>query len=250
MFELDKIYCCDVLEGLKQLDDNSIDLIITSPPYNKKGFNGGSSKVRDCDLWHHTIDYGGDENVDNMPEEAYEQWQVDVINECIRVLKPDGSFFYNHKNRVKKNQMVSPLKWIEKSNAICRQQITWDRSSSPNMDKCRYVPCTEYLFWLIKQHKNPKFKRLDGDIPFPTEVWKFGPEQKNSHPAPFPIKLPDNIIPCVAQGEDIVVLDPFMGSGTVAVSAIKNKCHYIGFEKFQEYIDMANERIEKIKTND
>ena len=126
MLELDKIYCCDVLEGLKQLDDNSIDLIITSPPYNKKGFNGGSSKVRDCDLWHHTIDYGGDENVDNMPEEAYEQWQIDVINECIRVLKSDGSFFYNHKNRVKKNQMVSPLKWIEKSNAICRQQITWD----------------------------------------------------------------------------------------------------------------------------
>lgn len=44
MLELDKIYCCDVLEGLKQLDDNSIDLIITSPPYNKKGFNGGQEQ--------------------------------------------------------------------------------------------------------------------------------------------------------------------------------------------------------------
>lgn len=245
MLDLDKIYCCDVLEGLSKLDDNSIDLIITSPIYNKKGFNKGSSKVRKGDVWHHTIDYGGDVNIDNMDETDYENWQIDIINECIRVLKPNGSFFYNHKNRVRKNEMVSPLKWIEKSNAICRQQIVWNRFSSPNMDKCRYIPCTEFIFWLIKQHKNPRFKRLDGDIDFPTEVWNFAPELKNKHPAPFPIKLPDNIIPCVAQGEPITVLDPFMGSGTVALSAIKHKCHYIGFDKIQEYVDMANQRIKE-----
>lgn len=70
------------------------------------------------------------------------------------------------------------------------------------------------------------------------------PPQKNTeHPAPFPIEIPDNIIPCVAQGEKITVLDPFMGSGTVAVSAIKHGCDYIGFEKFQQYIDLANKRI-------
>ena len=113
MLDLDKIYCCDVLEGLSKLDDNSIDLIITSPIYNKKGFNKGSSKVRKGDVWHHTIDYGGDVNIDNMDETDYENWQIDIINECIRVLKPNGSFFYNHKNRVRKNEMVSPLKWID-----------------------------------------------------------------------------------------------------------------------------------------
>ena len=89
---------------------------------------------------------------------------------------------------------------------------------------------------------------MDG-INFTTEVWKFAPDKNNPHPAPFPIELPDNIIPCVAQGERITVLDPFMGSGTVALSAVKNGCDYIGFEKFQEYVDMANNKISEYKNN-
>ena len=114
-----------------------------------------------------------------------------------------------------------------------------------NMDKCRYIPSTEFIFWLIKEQKNPRFKRAD-NIKFQSEVWKFSPEKNNDHPAPFPITLPDNIIPSVAQGERITVSDPCMGSGTVAMSAKKNGCDYIGFELFQDYIDMANERIAKI----
>lgn len=72
------------------------------------------------------------------------------------------------------------------------------------------------------------------------------PETNNEHPAPFPITLPDNIIPSVAQGERILVLDPFLGSGTVAMSAIKNGCDYIGFDKIQEYVDMAEKNLAKI----
>ena len=104
---------------------------------------------------------------------------------------------------------------------------------------------TEYIFWLIKQRKNPRFKRQDNTL-FNSEVWSFQPQKKTKHPAPFPIELPDNIIPNVSQGERITVLDPFMGSGTVAVSAMKYNCDYIGFEREKEYIDMARERIEKM----
>ena len=245
MLETNKIYNLDVMEGLKLLDDNSIDLIITSPPYNKAGFNGIAKRTKHC-IWNKTIDYGGDINVDNMNEEDYEQWQIDILNECFRVLKNDGSMFYNHKLRVKKNKASFPLEWINKSKFIFRQLITWDRSSSVNLDKCRYIPCTEYIFWLIKQQKNPRFKRMDNTL-FPTEVWKFAPDKKNSHPAPFPIELPDNIIPNVAQNEKIIVLDPFMGSGTVAKSAIKFNCDYIGFEKDKGYCDKSNEELEKLK---
>lgn len=245
MLETNRIYNIDVMEGLKLLDDNSIDLIITSPPYNKAGFNGIAKRTKHC-IWNKTIDYGGDINVDNMNEEDYEQWQIDILNECFRVLKNDGSMFYNHKLRVKKNKASFPLEWINKSKFIFRQLITWDRSSSVNLDKCRYIPCTEYIFWLIKQQKNPRFKRMDNTL-FPTEVWKFAPDKKNSHPAPFPIELPDNIIPNVAQNEKIIVLDPFMGSGTVAKSAIKFNCDYIGFEKDKGYCDKSNEELEKLK---
>lgn len=244
MLETNKIYNIDVMDGLKLLDDNSIDLIITSPPYNKAGFNGIAKRTKHC-IWNKTIDYGGDINVDNMNEEDYEQWQIDILNECFRVLKNNGSMFYNHKLRVKKNKASFPLEWINKSKFIFRQLITWDRSSFVNLDKCRYIPCTEYIFWLIKQQKNPRFKRMDNTL-FPTEVWKFAPDKKNSHPAPFPIELPDNIIPNVAQNEKIIVLDPFMGSGTVAKSAIKFNCDYIGFEKDKGYCDKSNEELEKL----
>jgi modification methylase len=245
MLELNKIYCCDVLEGLKQLDDASIDLIITSPPYNKAGFNGKNKRTEHC-IWNKTIDYSGNVDVDCMDEEYYEQWQTDILNECYRVLKDDGSMFYNHKIRVKKNQISHPLEWISKSQFRCRQIITWDRTASPNPDPCRYVPTTELIFWLSKTNKNPRFKR-DANAMFQTEVWRFPADKNTEHPAPFPVALPDNIIPSVAQGERITVLDPFMGSGTVAISALKNSCNYIGFEISEEYCNKANGKLEKLR---
>lgn len=241
--ELNKIYNIDVLEGLTTLEDNSVDLIITSPPYNKAGFNGKNKRTKHC-IWNKTIDYSGDVNVDCMDEELYEQWQVDILNECYRVLKDGGSMFYNHKVRVKKNQISHPIEWISQSKFNCRQIITWDRTASPNPDPCRYVPTTELIFWLCKGDRNPRFKR-DGDAMFQTEVWRLPADKKTEHPAPFPIELPDNIIPSVAMGKRITVLDPFMGSGTVAISALKNNCDYIGFEISQKYIGMAYKNIEK-----
>jgi len=246
MLEINKIHKMDVLDGLHQLDDKSVDLIITSPPYNIRGFQQRAYRPKpEGDIWNKSINYGGDTEIDCKPEAEYEDWQVDILNECFRVLKDDGSLFYNHKTRVKKNKISFPLEWINRSKFICRQIITWDRSSSVNMDKCRYIPSTEYIFWLIKQQKNPRFRRQDNTL-FPAEVWKFAPATKNTHPAPFPETLPDNIIPNVAQGDRILVLDPFMGSGTVAVSAKKNGCDYIGFDLFDEYIDMANKRVEAV----
>lgn len=138
MLKLNNIYNVDCLEGLKQLDDNSIDLIITSPPYNKAGFNGVHKKSKN-DIWNKTINYNDDVNSDNMNEDEYQEWQINVLNECFRVLKPNGSMFYNHKLRVNKNKASFPLEWINKSNFIFRQMIIWDRSSSVNLDKCRYI---------------------------------------------------------------------------------------------------------------
>lgn len=244
MLERNKIYQCDCLEGLSKLEDNSIDLIITSPPYNKAGFNGKNKRTEHC-IWNKTIDYGDNINADNLPEDEYQSWQIKILNECYRVLKKDGSMFYNHKIRTKNNCISHPLEWIQKSDFNCRQIITWDRTNSPNQDTCRYVPTTELIFWLCKTSKNPRFKRLD-NVLFKTDVWRFAPKKQKGHPAPFPIELPDNIIPSVSQGERITVLDPFMGSGTTAISAIKNSCDYIGFELLEQYVDIANKNIEEM----
>ena len=78
------------------------------------------------------------------------------------------------------------------------------------------------------------------------EVWSFPFEINTEHPAPFPQKLPDNILHCMSdEKERLLVLDPFMGSGTTAKSAIKYGCDYIGFEKFQTYVDMAEKNLAK-----
>lgn len=151
--------------------------------------------------------------------------------------------FYNHKNRIHTGhgEIISPYSWLFKTPFKIRQEIIWDRGSTNNVQTSRYLPTTELIFWLTKSIK-PKFKR-NKDCMFKKEIWAFPFEKGTEHPAPFPILLPDNIIDCVSQGEKITVLDPFMGSGTVALSAINHGCNYIGFEKFQEYIDLANNKI-------
>ena len=86
----------DCMEGIKQLEDNSVDLIITSPPYNNY-HNRRTQKKRE-DYWKRTnIDY--DNYNDKMSDEEYMDWQIKVINEMLRVLKPTGTIAYNHKRR-------------------------------------------------------------------------------------------------------------------------------------------------------
>ena len=82
MLELNKIYCMDVLEGLKQLDDESVDLIITSPPYNLAGFRGTIVKrsVKN-DFWEKSIGYNDDPKNDFMKEEDYQKWQIEALKE-------------------------------------------------------------------------------------------------------------------------------------------------------------------------
>jgi DNA modification methylase len=234
----DVIYCKSS-ESMSEIEDESVDLVVTSPPYNI-GIKYGNKTAKGSVVESKSIKYQ-----DNLPEDEYQSWQIKILNECYRVLKKDGSMFYNHKIRTKNNCISHPLEWIQKSDFNCRQIITWDRTNSPNQDTCRYVPTTELIFWLCKTSKNPRFKRLS-NVLFKTDVWRFAPKKQKGHPAPFPIELPDNIIPSVSQGERITVLDPFMGSGTTAISAIKNGCDYIGFELLEQYVDIANKNIEEM----
>lgn len=115
----------DCLELMKDIPDNSIDLIITSPPYN-------IGKMHSNQLQFGTYD-GND-----MKEEDYQEWQIKVLNECFRILKDDGSMFYNHKVRIKNGKAIHPLEWTKKSNFILKQEITWDMGKSANCDKIRF----------------------------------------------------------------------------------------------------------------
>lgn len=234
----------DCLEILKTIPNESIDCIITSPPYNKAGYEGFIRKRHSGDSWkQRNVNYGNDVENDFMPEDKYEEWQIEVLNECWRVLKPNGSMFYNHKVRVAKHKAKHPIEWIVKSKFIFRQQIIWDRSSSPAVAPIRYLPTTELIFWLTKEAKQPNFYRKK-DCKFLGEVWRFNAKQNDLHPAPFPIELPNNILDCI-NGNDITVLDCFMGIGTTGLSAVNHNMNFIGIEINNTYFNIAKEKIEK-----
>ena len=232
----------DCMDGLALLPDSSVDVVITSPPYNKAGLNG-KRKPNPDRKWGMTIDYGGDMDSDCMDEGEYRSWQLSVLSELSRVLKGDGSVFYIHKNRIHRGVLVSPLEWLLKSDLTLRQEIIWDRGSSNVVNTCRWIPTTERIYWLTKGVK-PSFKRLPG-VRFKGEVWSFGYDHGNAHPAPFPESLCDVILSCIpdSSGGRKLVLDPFMGSGTVGVCALRRGFDYIGFEKVHYYADMSNRRI-------
>lgn len=95
--ELNKIYNEDCLETLARMEDNSIDLVVTSPPYNKNFYAPSSGKSESwAAMRGRQIPY--DVYNDSMPPQEYEGWQKKIISECLRVLKPSGSLFYNHKD--------------------------------------------------------------------------------------------------------------------------------------------------------
>lgn len=248
MLELNKIHLCNCMDGLKQLDDNSIDVVITSPPYNK-----GDKKRSSSNLWNSSINYADYD--DNMEENEYQEWQIELCNELFRVLKPGGSLFYNHKLRTFSNVGILPSVWLNKTKFTMHQLIVWDRMGSVNVNTGRFLPTTELIYWMTKGSENIRFSRQTyqlesgknrGQIVPLTEVWQVKADMNNEHPAPYPVELIDRIIPSVLAGgkDNIIVLDPFMGSGTTAISAKKHGCNWIGFEMSEKYLNMAYKRID------
>ncbi len=227
----------DVLEILRQLPSDSIDLGITSPPYNKKEKNKGWLVDR--------VIYKGAR--DKMPEEEYQRWQVEVLNELYRVIKPGGSFFYNHKLRWERGRMLHPMDWLRRTKWVIRQEIIWDRMIAANLRGWRFWQVEERIYWLYKpEGGNLIGKELESRHALLTSIWRIPPERDNPHPAPFPVALPTRIIYSILGDErGKVVLDPFCGSGTTLVAAKLLGHHYIGIDISPEYVEYARRRLER-----
>ncbi len=229
--------CADILPTLGQFD-----VVITSPPYNKAGYEGFIRKRHEKDSWgQRNVDYGDNPENDFMLESEYQDSQIKILNEIWNHLSSDGSLFYNHKIRVANHKASHPIEWLLKTNFVFRQQLIWDRSNSPAVAPIRFLPTTELIFWMTKYAKQPNFNRAK-DLEFKGEVWKFMAEQNPLHPAPYPINLPTNILKNIKG--DILVFDPYLGSGTTGVACAKMGKTFVGIEREQKYFDIACKRIE------
>lgn len=142
-----------------------------------------------------------------MVESDYQEWQIDFLNECFRVLKKDGSLFYNHKIRIKDKIAIHPMEWILKSDFVLKQEITWDMGKSANSDKIRFFPYSERIYWLVKDKNTKIFNKQNL-----SDVWRVVPKHKRKeigHIAVMPVEIAENIINAT---EYQCFLDPFAGS--------------------------------------
>lgn len=231
---LNKIIQGDTLTMLKTLPDEIVDIGVTSPPYNK-GENKKGWLVKN-------VKYS--EVTDKLPEDEYRENQIDVLNEIFRITKSGGSFFYNHKLRWERGIMLHPMDWLRKTKWLIRQEIIWDRMIAANIRGWRFWQVEERIYWLYKtKRENLIGEELKSKHALLTSIWRFPPEQKNPHPAPFPLALPIRAIYSVMDEKKGVVIDPYCGSGTTLIAAKILGHNFIGIEISEEYIKDAQERL-------
>ena len=222
---LNQIHHGDCLDLLAQLPDESVDLVVTSPPYNLR--SGGR-----CRGWPGYDGYG-----DDRPHYEYVAWQQECLREMYRVIKPTGAIFYNHAPRIHKGVQWRHEDILEPFDV--RQTVIWHRAGGVNHNPQYLSPSYEYIYVMAK----PGF-RVAPDWTM-GDVWKMQQEKKRWIPEvpAFPVQLPQNAIRATGAK---VVLDCFMGSGTTAVAAVLEGADYIGIEQSARYCAVARERVASI----
>jgi site-specific DNA-methyltransferase (adenine-specific) len=238
------LYHGDSREILPQLPAGSVDLVLTSPPYNlgtTVGERGASLKARGSNAkWPASVGPGGlgegyGTHDDAMPFEEYVAWQRRVLLDCWRLLSERGAIYYNHKSRFLNGECITPLSY--NPGLPLRQVVIWDRAGGFNWTPVSYKPTDEWLVILAR----PAFRLRDRAASGVGTVWRIPPECGTPHPAPFPLGLAFRVLETTPAG---TVLDPFAGWGTTLVAAKRLGRSAIGIELEERFCEMAAERIE------
>lgn len=247
------IYNRDCLAALKLLPDGIFDSTFTSPPYNI-----------------------GKEYEDVMPLDEYVTWSSQWMQEIYRLTKDTGSFWLNigYLEVPGKGKCV-PLTYYlwDLTEFYLQQEIVWNYGAGVACKK-RLSPRNEKILWFIKDPDNYTFNLdpiRDPNVKYPnqkkngklrcntlgknpSDVWQIAKvtsgknrssAERASHPAQTPTDLIDRII-LGGTNEGELVLDPFIGSGSLAISAINKSRYFVGFEINETYCKGARERIQKL----
>lgn len=242
---LDKVIHGDAVEVLSQLPDNCAHLMVTSPPYNV-----GKEYDRDLTLGE------------------YIQFLRDVMVEVYRVLVWGGRVCFNVANLGRRPYIplhAYLMNMFEDIGFLIRGEIVWDKGDAVSGASTAWGSWQSAVNPILRdQHEyiivmsKGEFSRdgqgrestvtRDEFLEFTKSVWRFPPEsaKRVGHPAPFPEELPRRCIQLYTFKGD-VVLDPFVGSGTTCVAALKADRHYIGIDSDLNYIRMANKRLEGLR---
>lgn len=233
--ELNKIYCMDNLKYLKQLPDNSVDLVVTDPPYNvsqKNNINCGKLNV-----------------VKNFGNWDFEFDPVPVLKELKRVLKPNGQIYVFCATR-----QIPVYRKIFEDEWFFRNLLVWNKTNpAPRISKTNFLFANEYILYAI----NEKVKMTETTFNFSkqNEMHNIfitsslqGKERIKSegrkalHPTQKPLSILKRLIEISSNPKDIV-LDVFMGVGSTAVACKELGQNFMGCEIDEKYVKEANKRI-------
>ena len=250
------IYPGDCLDFLEKIPDESIKLIVTSPPYNI-----------------------GKEYEKKRQLQEYLKIQDRVISECVKKLKPDGSICWQVGNFVQ-NGAITPLDIVlypmfTKHGLHLRNRIAWTFGHGLHCSK-RLSGRYEVILWFTKSdkytfnldpirvpqkypNKTYYFGSRKGQLSCnplgknPSDVWdipnvKYKHIEKTEHPAQFPVALVERLVLSLTNKGD-TVFDPYMGSGTTAIAALLHGRNSLGSEKEPKYIDIMCERLNLLCQN-
>lgn len=254
-----KVICNDCLAELKQMPDKSVNVFITSPPYN-------------IGIKYKTYE-------DKLTNEQYLAWLCNVGNEIYRVMTDDGSYFLNIGNKptIPYIAMQVCMAMAKNTKLLLQNNIIWVKSITVNNTSAGHFKPINSMRFLNDQHESifhftktgkVKLERLAIGVPYADksniERWKheekgakpdcrcrgntwFLPyetvQKKKEHPAGFPVSLPLNCIKLAGIKDDLVVVDPFLGAGTTLVACDKLGVNGIGIELDNNYCRMTLERL-------
>jgi site-specific DNA-methyltransferase (adenine-specific)/site-specific DNA-methyltransferase (cytosine-N4-specific) len=265
-----ELFLGDSRKVLKKLPDNSIDLIVTSPPY--------------ADQRKQT--YGG------IHPDQYVKWLLPVTKELLRVLKPTGTFILNIKEKVVEGErstyVMELILAMKKQGWLWTEEFIWHKKNCyPGKWPNRFRDAWERLLQFNKQRKFNMYQEsvmvpmgdwaksrlknlsdtdrmrdnskvgsgfgknisnwLERDKAYPTNVLHLATECSNkNHSAAFPEELPEWFIKLFSKEAD-TVLDPFMGSGTTIQVANRLKRHAVGIDIMSEYYEMVKSQVKPAK---
>lgn len=224
------LYKGDVLDVLKQMPSESVDMIFTSPPYNIDLKGRKDTNIASYDSWE-----------DNLEWEDYCKWQIEVLNECYRIVKDGGVLFYNHKDKFKDENYKNPIEILFKTKWKIKQNIIWDRGGAISYNEGMFGDVYENFYWL---YKGASIKTLTNHNVLGT-IWRINREAQIDHPAPFPLELPLRAIYSIFDNEENkVIMDIFNGSGTTGVASLLMNHKYIGIDISEKYLKMSIKRLQ------
>ena len=232
-FQIDEIYCGDALELMKEIPADSVDLIVTDPPFaidfKAKRSNYNRTQARVIEGYNEIL-----------PEEYYD-FSKKWMEQAYRVLKETGSMYvFSGWTNLK-----DILNALDDVGFITINHLIWKYQFGV-FTRRKYVTSHYHILFVVKNEKKYKFNKIEH---YPEDVWIIKREYWTGREK-TPTKLPTELVRKIllfSSDEGDLVLDPFIGSGTVAVVAKSLGRHYLGFEIVPEYYEFAKKRLESVQ---